>query len=147
MNLERLAEEFVKEKKHLAALTDRFDGLKEMLKDKVASDGTPDASGHIWLQAGRYQLENQRRQGDPYLDKEAAEAWAKEVGIWDEVSDTIEVLNQDKLAGWVYLNKDDFNVETGVPVEAEYRELFITPDPIYGFQTPKESKGEQYDEY
>lgn len=147
MNLERLAEEFVKEKQHLAALTKRVDSIKELLKEKVAEAGIPDESGHIWLQAGKYQLQNQRRQADPYLDIPSAEAWAKDIGIFDEVKEVREFVDHDALAGWVYDHRKEVNPETGVKYEAEYRELFITPDPVYGFQTPKLSKGEQYDEY
>lgn len=144
MNLERLTEQYLKEKAHLEVLSKRVSEFKDMLVAKVDEEGVPDDKGHKWLSAGRYQLQRQWRQGDPYLDTDLAEEYARSLGIWDDVKVTRESLDHDALAGWLYDHKDETNPATGVRYEAEYRNLFVIPKGIWAFQPPKE---QQYDEY
>ncbi len=144
MNLERLTEQYLKDKAHADTLQKRINQFKELLAKQVDSDGIPDDKGHKYLQAGRFQLQRQLRQGDPYLDREAAEEYARQTGIWDDVKVVREALDEDALAGWLFENKDKVNPETGVKYEDEYRGLFKTPDPSWAFMAPKENP---YDEY
>lgn len=138
MDVERLAEEYVKRKAHAEALTKEVADLRDMLKDHLAEVGTPDEKGSKWYTAGRWQLKLQKSQGEPYLDVELAEDWAKERGIWDEVKVVRETLNQDALAGYVFEHRDDPEVEAG------YRGLFIEPKPTWSLIKPQEQENYDY---
>lgn len=138
MELERAVQEYVKHDSHLKFLNKIVAELKENIKKAVIEDGTPDNKGHKWLQSGRYLLQVQKRQGDPFLDKAAAEEWAKEKGIWPAVSKTVEVLDEDALMAYMFERQDDKDLEK------EFQNLYVTPEPTFAMQKPVE---DDYNDY
>jgi len=131
MNLERLAEEYVKRKKLAEDLQKEVNQIKEMLSKAVDEEGVPDEKGHLHLAAGKYALLRQKRQGAKYLDKAKAEEWAREAGFWDEVKVVQEVLNEDALLGYV------FERRKAVPgIEDQLEGLYVEPAPTWAFQPP-----------
>jgi hypothetical protein len=95
-HLARLAEEYDKAKKFADAAQKRADALKKELSEIVDAQGVVDHSGHRWLKVGAYNLKRERRVSKS-LDTKAAETWAKEEGVWDQVSRVVEVLEEDDL--------------------------------------------------
>jgi len=102
-DLERLAKEYVDSKHFAEAANKRVDELKKMLRQQLVANGVADDRGNLWCPAGDYQLKHERR-ASQLFDTYAAEAWARENGHWENVSETvvIERLNQDALIalGW-----------------------------------------------
>ena len=139
MNLERLAEEYVKEKKMLDSLTKRVGEIKGLLSKAVDEEGIPDNSGHLWLDAGRFSLQRQKRQGDKYLDRAKAEEWAKQVGFWDEVKVVREELDEDALLGYVFERR-----KSQPSLEEELEMLYVEPDPTWAFLAPKLQENYDY---
>jgi hypothetical protein len=136
--LERLIQEYVTHKAHQAALDKMIVPLRKQISEAVAQDGHTDDKGHKILQVGKWRLVWQKRQGDPYLDKEAAEAWAREEGFWDDVKVVVESVDPDELAGWVFSNRNEPGVED------TYRSLFIKPEPTWALLPPKEEEDYEY---
>lgn len=138
MNVERLAEEYIKRKKLLDDLAKQVDDLKKMLNKAIEEDGETDEKGHRWLTAGDYLLQRQKRQGQKSLDMAAVEEWATERGIYDAITTTTTVIDQDRLVGYVYEHrKDDPSIED--EFESLYKEAPVT----YAFLPPV--VGKQYD--
>jgi hypothetical protein len=98
---QRLAKEYLDAKRFAEAATKRADELKAALRDDVANNGMPDEKGNLWAPAGPFQLKHERRVSNS-IDAQAAEEWAKENGFWDQISETVERLAEDKLMalGW-----------------------------------------------
>lgn len=138
MDVERLVDTYVKGQDTLKRLAARQAKFKELLVKAVDADGEPDEKGHVWLAAGDFVLQRQKRQGKPTLDQEAALDWATGKGIYDEVVEMIPVLDEDALAGWVFEHKEDEGVED------EYAALWITPDPTYAFIEPARTTNYDY---
>lgn len=131
MNLERLAEEYVKRKKLSEDLDKQVKELRDMLAKAVDEQGTPDENGHLHLDAGKYSLQRQKRQGAKYLDRAKAEEWARSAGFWDEVKVVQEVLDEDALLGYVYERR------RSVPgIEEDLENLYVEPAPTWAFTTP-----------
>ncbi len=138
MNLERLAEEYLNRKRMLDTLSTSVDELKKQLSTAVEEQGEEDDKGHKWLQAGKYLLQRQKRQSEPTLDREAAEKWAKDNGIWDKVKVVREDLDEDALAGLAFEMRNDEEF-----TEA-YRNLFVKKPPTWAFIQPKEETHYDY---
>ena len=138
MELDRLVDEYMKHDKHRKRLEKMTGNLKKMIKAKVEETGTPDDKGHKWLQAGKWQLQVQKRQGEPRLNTQRVEDWAKANGFWKSVSKTVEVMDEDALMAYVYERRDD------PEFEAEFQEMYDTPEPNYAFQMPVEDKFNDY---
>lgn len=98
---QRLAKEYLDSKGFADSIAKRTDELKKSLVEDLIANGTPDDKGNLWCPAGDYQLKRERRVSESF-DAQAAEKWAKLNGFWDQVVETIEVLNEDKLLalGW-----------------------------------------------
>jgi hypothetical protein len=131
MNLERLAEEYLKRKKLQEAITKQVSEIKDILATAVDEQGILDDKGHKWLTAGKYSLQRQKRQGSKYLDRAKAEAWAKEDGFWDAVKVTREELSEDALLGYVF---DERRTSDGI--EATLESMYVEPAPTWAFQSP-----------
>lgn len=138
MELDKLVDEYVKHDRHRKALDKMTGDLKKIIKKKLQEAGTPDEKGHKWLQAGPWQLQLQKRQGDPFLDKDKVEEWAKEQGFWGEVSRTVETLDEDALMAYMYERRKDKELE------AEFQQMYVTPEPTYAFTQPVEDKYNDY---
>lgn len=139
MNIERLAEEYVKRKKLLDSLTKEVNDLKGMLSEQVDTDGDVDEKGNRWLVAGKFLLQRQKRQPQKYLNLEAAEQWVKDLGVWDEVKVVREQLDEDKLLGFVYDNR-----RTHPEFEDVLEGMYVEPDPTWAFISPVEQKQYEY---
>lgn len=137
MDVERLTEEYLRRRALLEDLTKTVGELKEMLSDVIDAEGIPDESGHLWYTAGNFLLERQKSQPKKYLDPVAAERWARDKGIWDDVKIVKEVLGEDALLGWVFDHRGTEGLED------EFQTLYVTPPPTWSFIKPKEQK--QYD--
>lgn len=116
--LERLADEYKRTKDAIADIEKRANGIKKELSDAVEAFGVPDDKGHIWLNVGNTALKRERRVSRS-LDKLAAEQWAVDNGYWDVVKEVIEVLDEDKLLGLAWTNKDLESTIQGFFVEKE----------------------------
>lgn len=136
IDLEKLASEYMRSKQAADAMTARAKELKTLLSKAVEERGEEDDRGHFWLSAGRYLLQRQRRQSAPSFDKAAAEKWAKEHGLWNELKKTVvtEEVNEDDLVAFVFNNPE---------YENDLRSLYVVPEPTWAFQSPQEV--EQYD--
>lgn len=95
-HLTKLVEDFVSQKKLLSQLETRVDKIKKELSNVVEQHGTPDDSGHIWLNIGGHELKRERRVSKSFNSTQAEE-WAREQGLWDDVKEVIERLSEDKL--------------------------------------------------
>jgi hypothetical protein len=98
-----------KEYNDLKSLIDKYqtrlDQLKKELNQQADLFGDEDDKGHKWLRAGSFQIKRERRVS-VNLDTSGAEAWAKDNNIWDDVSEVVRVLDEDKLLGKVWENPE-----------------------------------------
>jgi len=137
MDIERVTEEYLKQLNHVEMLKKQLDEYKKVLVDAITRDGEEDDKGHQWLPAGQYMLQRQRRQGARSINPERAEQWAKDRGVWDEVSKVLRVVDEDALVAYIYDHRDEDGLED------EFQTLFDTPKPSYAFIKPV--KGATYD--
>ena len=94
--IERLVAEY-KGAKALADTTrERSDKMKKQLSEIVDTHGYVDHNGHRWLDVGEFKLKRERRVGKSF-DAAACEVWAKKEGLWDNVSEVVEALSEDKV--------------------------------------------------
>lgn len=107
-NYTHFVQDYVMQKKTLTALEAKVSKMKKELSDLVDEYGTPDDSGHRWLNVGTYELKRERRVSKSF-DVSAAEMWARSKGLWDAVKEVIpehEVLSEDKLVGYAWKHKE-----------------------------------------
>jgi hypothetical protein len=129
MNVEKLAEQYVKRKDLADSVNSQVEEMKKLLTKAVDGEGTPDEKGHRWLTAGKYLLQRQKRQGKKYINRERAEQWARDRGLWEDVKVTREDLDEDRLLGWFYEHQSDDN-------EKALEQLYDEPAPTYAFMPP-----------
>ena len=103
-HLTKLVEDFVSQKKLLSQLETRVDKIKKELSTVVEQHGTPDDSGHIWLNIGGHELKRERRVSKSFNSTQAEE-WAREQGLWNDVKEVIERLSEDKLLQMAWEDK------------------------------------------
>jgi hypothetical protein len=138
MELERLTEEYLRHLEHIQQLQKIADNLKKSLVESIEHQGEEDEKGHQWLPAGKYLLQRQRRQGQSKLNIQRAEEWARERGIWDKVSKSVEVLDEDSLMGYLYDHREDEDIEEQV-------QSLYDPAPVsYAFVKPVEEASYDY---
>ena len=137
MDIERLTEELLSHQQHQKVLTDTISEIKKVLEAEIIENGDENEKGHQFLPAGKFLLQRQRRQGKSTLNHDRVELWARERGIWDDISKTITVVDEDALVGYIFQNRDDPNIEE------EFQNLHDTPPPTYAFMKPQIE--EQYD--
>lgn len=135
-DVERLVEEYVRTKGALDAMSARTEELKKIISNIIMNQGDEDSKGNRWMNAGRFLLQRQRRQRPPVFNKEAAEKWAKEKGLWDDLKKTIvtEEIDEDSLVGYVFSHPE---------YEDDLRNIYTVSEPTWAFQAPQEV--EQYD--
>lgn len=114
----KMVEEFVSQKKLLSQLEARVDKIKKELSTVVEQHGTPDDSGHIWLNVGGHELKRERRVSKTF-NATTAEQWAKENGLWDDVKEVVERLSEDKLLAVAWNDKSLLPTIQGFYVEKE----------------------------
>lgn len=103
--IERLADEYAKAKAFAESAQERADSLKRSLTEQVQENGIADEKGSLWLPAGKYELKRERRVSTT-LNQKRAEEWAKENGFWESVSETVEVISEDKITTLLWERKD-----------------------------------------
>lgn len=135
-NLEKLASEYLRSKHAADAMAARAKELKNILSKAVEERGDEDDKGHFWMNAGRYLLQRQKRQSAPFFNKNAAEKWVKNNGLWDSLKKTIviEEVNEDDLVAYVFQHPE---------FESDLRGLYTVPEPTWAFMSPQEV--DQYD--
>jgi hypothetical protein len=92
----RLVQEYKGAKEMAESAKKRADGIKAQLIVLVDEQGYEGENGHRWFEVGEFRLKRERRVSKSF-DSAACEAWAKETGLWDNVSEVVEVLNEDKV--------------------------------------------------
>ena len=102
---ERLAQEFKKSKEAIDSLTKRQNEMRAELVKAIQENGYEDDKGHLWYETGSMELKYERRISRSF-NSEAAEQWAKELGIWDDLKKVIETIDEDKLLGYAWNHKD-----------------------------------------
>lgn len=138
-NKEMLINEYMNHLHHMEVLKKTIESMKSALSKLVEEEGEVDDKGHQWLKVGDHLLQRQRRQGSSTLDVAAAEAWARENGVWHKVSKMVEVLDEDALMGYVYEHRDEEGLEQ--MVKSLYKEAPTT----YAFIKPvKEESSYDY---
>ena len=105
IDLGRIVTEYVNLKNLIEKYQSRLDDIKKELTNQVDWFGDVDDKGHKWLPAGEHQLKRERRVSIN-LDNRIAEQWAKDKNMWDEISEEIRVVSEDKLLGKVWDNPD-----------------------------------------
>lgn len=105
VDLERLAEEYEKAKKFEDAARARSQELKDQLIAALKAEGQPDHRGSLWLNAGKYDLKHERRVSSN-LDADALREWAIDNSFWSDISETIEVVVEDKVITLAYERPD-----------------------------------------
>jgi hypothetical protein len=92
----RLVQEYKAAKDMADTSKKRADGLKSQLIELVDDRGYEGENGHRWFEVGEHKLKRERRVSKSF-DRAACEEWAKANGFWDEVSEVIELLSEDKV--------------------------------------------------
>ena len=115
---QRLAEEFKKSKEAIDNLTKRQNAMKAELIEAVKDNGFEDDKGHLWYKAGPLELKYERRVARSF-NAEAAEQWARENGLWEDLKKVVEMLDEDKLLGYAWNHKEQEDTIQGFYVEKE----------------------------
>lgn len=115
---ERLAQEFKKSKEGIEALTKRQNDMKAELVKAIQDNGYEDDKGHKWFKVGDIELKYERRVSRS-LNMEAAEQWARGLGIWDDLKKVVEQLDEDKLLGYAWNHKEQEDTIQNFYVEKE----------------------------
>jgi hypothetical protein len=115
---ERLAQEFKKSKEGIEALTKRQNEMRTELVKAIQENGYEDDKGHLWYGAGSIELKYERRVSRSF-NIDAAEQWARSLGIWEDLKKVVEILDEDKLLGYVWANKDKEEEVQGFYTEKE----------------------------
>lgn len=92
----RLVVEYKASKEMADSAKKRADGLKSQLIELVDERGYEGENGHRWFEVGDYKLKRERRVSKTF-DAAACEEWAKVSGLWDEVSEVVELLSEDRV--------------------------------------------------
>ena len=92
----RLVVEYKASKEMADSAKKRADGLKSQLIELVDERGYEGENGHRWFEVGDYKLKRERRVSKTF-DAAACEEWAKASGLWDEVSEVVELLSEDRV--------------------------------------------------
>jgi hypothetical protein len=114
----KLIEDFKKSKEAVDSLTKRQDVLKKELVEALKEKGIVDDKGHLWWSIAGSDLKYERRVSRS-LNTSAAEAWAREKGLWDDVKEVVEALSEDKLLGYAWNHKESEEVIQSFYVEKE----------------------------
>ena len=92
----RLGVEYKASKEMADSAKKRADGLKSQLIELVDERGYEGENGHRGFEVGDYKLKRERRVSKTF-DAAACEEWAKASGLWDEVSEVVELLSEDRV--------------------------------------------------
>lgn len=116
--LEKLVREFKDAKDFADKTGKRLSELREVLLNYVKEHGVPDDRGHKWLGAGDMQVKHERRVGKSF-DLKAAQSWAKELGIWDEIKEVVEIITEDGVLKYSWEHPEHHDTVAGFYIERE----------------------------
>lgn len=128
---DRLADEYYEAKKFAEAATARADALKKQLSAAVEEAGVPDHKGNLWFDTGSYELKRERRVSSS-LDEHGIEAWAKENALWQDISQSVERVVEDKVLTLAFERPDLAPSITPFFVEKEVWAFKIAPKKTEG---------------
>ncbi|MBF83403.1 MAG: hypothetical protein CL489_02895 [Acidobacteria bacterium] len=101
----RLVVEYKASKEMADSAKKRADKLKAELVELVDTRGYEGENGHLWYEIGEYKLKRERRVSKTF-DAAGCEEWAKETGLWDDVSEVVESLSEDKVLALAWDDPD-----------------------------------------
>ena len=108
----RLVQEYKAAKEMADTSKKRADGLKSQLIELVDERGYEGENGHRWFEVGEHKLKRERRVSKVF-DRAACEEWARSTGLWDEVSEVVELLSEDKVLALAW---DDSKIRAEIDV-------------------------------
>jgi hypothetical protein len=118
--LQKLVTEYRNAKEFAAQAAARETQLKEMLRERVVAEGTPDDNGSLWLDVegvdGLSAVKNERRVS-ALFDAEAAQEWCEEHDI--DCTETVVQWSQDKFWALVFEKKIPKKTANGFKKEKE----------------------------
>lgn len=114
----RVLADFKSAKDAVDSFTKRQNALKAELVEALKERGYEDDKGHLWWNLEGSELKYERRVSRS-LNSEAAEQWARELGIWDDLKELVERLDEDKLLGYAWNHKESEETIQGFYVEKE----------------------------
>lgn len=103
--IKRLVQEHKNSKLFMEKEEKRLGQIKKELSLYVDTYGIVDDKGHRWVTIDDVEIKRERRVSRSF-NTVAARQWAEENGYWDEVSETIVVLSEDKMLALAWSNKD-----------------------------------------
>lgn len=113
--------QYLKEKAFAEGATKRVNDMKAAVIAYLQAHGDPDEKGSLYVDVkgveGVGSMKYERRLGQ-VLDRGKVEAWLKRKGLWEEYTEEVRVLDEDKLAAAAY--------ESGTPItERTYQGFFV----------------------
>lgn len=97
VSVERLAEEYQRAKDFEEKAKAHTASLRESLVAALQESGDADDRGNIWLDGGRFRVKYERRVSTT-LEVDKVEVWARENDLWDAVTETVVMVDDNKLA-------------------------------------------------
>ena len=104
-DLSQLVKMYQEQRDFAAKIMSRVEELKKELTKRIEEEGFFDDRGNQWLDAGDFQLKRERRVTVSFNEL-FAEEWAKKRGVWDQVKEVQEVVNEDQLLAVVWDDED-----------------------------------------
>lgn len=103
-DVRRYAEEYLKARRLAEEAQKRADAMKSTLVQHIVENGYTDDKGSQYIDVGIpgcAKLKRERRLSQRFNEEKAA-AWLERKGVYDEYTETIVVLSEDKIlaAGW-----------------------------------------------
>lgn len=128
--LRQWASELIGVKKTVKDLTARQKKITDRIKAVVQEEGYVDDQGHVWVDFdepvdGVVALQMQRKVSKP-LNEDKAEAILRKVGIYDECTTTVVVLDQDAIMAAHYAGK----------ISEDEIDAMFPPSVSYALMTP-----------
>jgi len=116
--VERLVQEYRAAKEFSDKATARTDSLKKELLAMVSEHGVPDDRGHKWLPGVNTQVKHERRVSRSF-DLGAAEEWAEQLGILEEVQETIVTITENAVLTYCWDHQEHQDTLASFYVEKE----------------------------
>lgn len=135
MNIDRLAEEYVRATVHVKDATEHKEELKKLLLKTIEESGEHDEKGNQWVAGEEYLIKRERRVSKGW-DANLAEEWAKGLGILDNLTTTVTTtaIDPDKVAAYAFTHPE---------LEATVK-AFNTESVTWAFPQPVKQKRYEY---
>lgn len=116
--VEKLIQEYRAAKEFSDKTAARTESLKKELLAMVIEQGAPDDRGHKWLPGINSQVKHERRVSRSF-DLGAAEEWAEELGILEEVQETIVTVTENAVLAYCWDHQEHQETLAGFYTERE----------------------------